>query len=497
MVARDLVGPGGPAVLVHLDFLGAPDIPALEAYLWRQLQTALSRRDPALVTRPMLEQLCREEIVLIRAAFGDGEECNRRVGEALLSIGQDSQQFSERALEYYIRAGRMPIVVFDNVDQLGVDTQAWIFTTAERFANHLGCVSVLVMREESYCQAQLRRQLTAYTIRPYHLSSPSFRDMIRVRIDFATRRASEVRAIAELARFAGQLLEFFDVLRHSVFDKNRNISRLIEAVSFGNMRIALDLFNNFITSGATNTPEILERYHVSGRYSVPFHQFAKSVILGDYRYYKQSRSLIMNVFDISEARNSSHFTVLRILKFAGGGFGARRSSEGFFDLQELVNAMVDVFDNEEDVLRNISSLMQLGRQLVELDTRRCDSLEGATSIRITSAGQYYLHFLVQSFAYLDLVFHDTPISSSGLVDRLARLMPETEMGARFARVEMFLEYLQEEEPRELGGLGLPQEESYFYGPFMGRIRAQYEREKGFILDRFRDRGLSIEPRAGA
>jgi hypothetical protein len=369
IVAKDLVAAGGPAILAHLDFLGAPDVPSLEPFMWGKLQTALSRRDPALLTRAVLERLCESELKLISEAFGSTPEAERRTGEVLFGLGNDPARFSERVLQHYIRLGKMPIIVFDNVDQLGLDTQTWIFTTAERFANHLGCVSILVMREESYCQAQLQKQLTAYTIRPYHLSSPNFREMIRLRIDFATRHAaSEKGRQGSPDRYYQELLDFFEVLRRSVFDKNRNIARLIEATSFGNMRLALDLFNNFITSGATYTQEILERFRASGTYSVPFHQFAKSVILGDYRFYKQSRSLVTNVFDISEARNSSHFTALRILRFLGGGFGARRTTEGFLDLQDLVNAMVDVFDNEEDSLRTIAKLMALGKQLVELAT---------------------------------------------------------------------------------------------------------------------------------
>ena len=77
--------------------------------------------------------------------------------------------------------------------------------------------------------------------------------MIRVRIDFATRRAAELRGDPgpPLATQAREILDFFEILRRSVFDKNKNISRLIEAVSFGNMRLALELFNNFMVSGAT------------------------------------------------------------------------------------------------------------------------------------------------------------------------------------------------------------------------------------------------------
>ena len=123
--------------------------------------------------------------------------------------------------------------------------------------------------------------------------------------------------------------------------------------------------------------------------------------------------------------------------------------------------------------------------MLELDTHRGDSLEGADSIRITSAGQYYLHYLAKSFAYLDLVWHDAPLATAGMCDALARAMPETEMLRRFARVELFLDYLNEQEQGELRERNLLQSESAFYGPFVPQIRGQYEREEAFIRQRYR------------
>jgi hypothetical protein len=482
IVARDIVSPGGPAVLARLDFLGGPDtLAGLDTFMWRRLAQIFQQQDSALLKRPALEELCGARLDIIREAYSHSNEAQSRIDDAVFSVANDPERFAEGAIAYYIRRGRMPIVVFDNVDQLGVAVQTHIFTTAERFANHLGCLAILVMREESYCVAQLRRQLTAYTIRPYHLSSPGFRDLIKVRIEFATRRAAELRdsGPAGTATYR-EILDFFEILRRSIFHKNKNIVRLIESVSFGNMRLALDLFNNFIISGATNTPEMFRIFRSHGGYSVPFHQFAKSVILGDYRFYKESRSRILNAFDIGDARNASHFTTLRVLEFTLGNY-ARKTAEGFVDLQSLINAMIDDFDNEEDTFRTIGRLIEHDRQLLELDTRRCDSMEGATSIRVTTAGQYYLRFLVQSFAYLDLVWHDTPLDSSGLADSLARIIAETDMRTRFLRVEMFLDYLNEEEQEELRDRALPQTGHFFYGPFMPGIRRQYEREKSFIV----------------
>ena len=212
------------------------------------------------------------------------------------------------------------------------------------------------------------------------------------------------------------------------------------------------------------------------------------MILGDYRFYKESRSLVLNVFGVTDARNADHFTTLRILKFTSGTYGGRKTAEGFINIQSLINAMVDNFDNEEDTLRTIGKLIELGRQLLELDTRRCDSLERASAIRITSAGQYYWHYLVKSFAYLDLVWQDTPLDSAGLADILARGIAETEMGARFERVERFLAYLQEQEKLELSERALPQDGDFFYGPLIPDIRKQYDREKAFIVGRTRRTG---------
>ena len=105
----------------------------------------------------------------------------------------------------------------------------------------------------------MQKQLTAYSIRAYHLSSPSFRDLIRLRLEFATNAAARLREEGTLVGLsendhasADEILEFCNLLRNSVFNENYHIVRLLEAVSFGNMRLALDLFSTFLLSGATN-----------------------------------------------------------------------------------------------------------------------------------------------------------------------------------------------------------------------------------------------------
>src|SRR5947208_1786757 len=64
-----------------------------------------------------------------------------------------------------------------------------------------------------------------------------------------------------------------------------------------NMRLALDMFTLFMTSGATDVDKMLRIYHESGSYFVAFHEFVKSIMLAERRYYKDESSQIINIFE--------------------------------------------------------------------------------------------------------------------------------------------------------------------------------------------------------
>jgi hypothetical protein len=489
VVAPDLIQEDGQGMLVYLDFLGAPDHPEqLDVFLWETTTRAIQTAEPKLRTRVYLEQIFSEDIKVIREIFGEGVNVNDRVNSHIIQWFENPKKYAESALRYCARTARLPIVVFDNVDQLRFEAQTQLFTAAQQFAHAFGCLSILVLREESYSAALMKKHLTAYTIRPYHLSSPRFKQLLELRINFAVNEAVQrARGIeaGDEEKVYGEIVTLFDLLRRSILGTNRNIIRLVESIAYGNMRLALNLFNTFITSGATNVPKIIKTYRTSGGYSVPFHEFAKSVMLGDYQYYKESRSLVLNLFNVSRAPNASHFTTLRVLKYLQERGGDKGRSEDFIRLQSLITDFADIFNNEEDCKQTLLRLIAVDRQLVELDSRRPDTLEGATTVRITASGTYYLDFMANAFQYSDLVWHDTPFSTSGISDSLTRLIHESDMMKRFERVEKFLEYLQQEESQELTDYGLTVQTPSFYGPFVPRIRQFYEREKRLIRQKLR------------
>jgi len=228
-------------------------------------------------------------------------------------------------------------------------------------------------------------------------------------------------------------------------------------------------------------------YSKTGIYYVPFHEFAKAVILGDRRFYRESESKVLNVFDVGPERNSSHFTCLRLLSFLMQYHGASSPEGlGYASISRTLGVFVDIMDNEEDFVRSADKLLR--KALIEVDTRSTESIQGASYVRITAAGWYYLNYLSRAFAYLDLVLQDTPVDDDKVYTSLLAQIKQVELAIeteakkeerlelRFKRVNIFLDYLEREEQSEREKYGLDKIDGPIARPIVGAIREQFDRE---------------------
>ena len=170
--------------------------------------------------------------------------------------------------------------------------------------------------------------------------------------------------------------------------------------------------------------------------------------------------------------------------------------QGYLELARLLSGFEEIFDNREDFLSTINRLVK--SQLVEANTRSTESIEGASHVRVTSAGWYYLRYLVRSFAYLDLVLQDTPFDDvqveknlrqsvfdvDNLIDHEDRKLERVR--TRFARVRAFLDYLNKEEETERKEFELDKYKSPIAQPVVQEIREQFEKEEKWIERRLRE-----------
>jgi hypothetical protein len=499
------------ALWFHLDFLEAPIDPAtVEAYAWQELLKQLRSRyaNNNFETRRNIKKAfadnCQTLSQTLRAFTMPAGEFENALSPYLEKWQANVPEYAPRLLRVIQKDRRAKVILFiDNVDQLSPSHQGQVFLLAQRITRAIDSLTILALREESYYTANLQRTLTAYTSRKFHIASPYFRKMIDSRIRYALDILERSRGPVEYVLGRGiqidrkAVADLLRIVEKSIFEGNRNIARFIEAICFGNMRQALDMFTLFMTSGATDVDKMLGIYEREGAYYVAFHEFVKSIMLGDRKYYKDEASPIMNLFDCGSDRNSSHFTCVRIIRALSIRRGeSSREGQGYVEIGPFLSKSEDIFDNKQDFLRSLDRLLM--RQLIEANTKSTESTAGASHVRLTSAGWYYFTYLVKSFAYLDLVLQDTPINDDSVAQRLTSLLGQVDnlsdgegsrlerTQVRFKRVREFLDYLETEERREAAAFGLETRGDVWDQSFIPEIRQQIETEFAWIERRLRE-----------
>jgi hypothetical protein len=78
-------------------------------------------------------------------------------------------------------------------------------------------------------------------------------------------------------------------------------------VSGGNTRLALEYLSSSIGSGYVDTARILDVSATGRVYTIPVHDFMRSIIFGETDLFDPRVSRIVNVFDISVGDEREHF----------------------------------------------------------------------------------------------------------------------------------------------------------------------------------------------
>ena len=391
-------------------------------------------------------------------------------------------------------------LVIDNVDQHTPELQQKIFQVTKNICASQKIIAILSLREESFVSATQKGVQDAYYTHAFHIPSPVFRKLILVRLNYIINMLSK-KSIVEIKSEIGtqielteekikEILNFFNIIRDSIDEggQGSSINNFLTSISAGNMRKALKMFNNFLTSGNTNIKEILSIYDTNGFYKIPYHAFIKSVILGDSRYYLSDKNpYTFNLFDINTNFSSSHFLHLRILNYAFNNFSnISPVGKGFIEISKLKEEAKDFFITPESI---DDSLLKLAKyDLIQFENQSQKDLTKASYFAITSTGSYYLTQLLSRFVYLDLIWMDTPISDKEVLSKLKHRMhlfnEETNLEKiekRFQRVDIFLDYLRQAEQQEFILHPEYKDSRLMEREFVSEILSKFGDQKEYIL----------------
>lgn len=474
------------AVISLIDLLDTPETDRNDIYqtIWTNLVSDLDVDNLLSSSRESLGALFQDrfDVALRQDLFGLHENTDRYNEKLNLLIREwkgDKKYCAQRLALHWAHKHKAPIVVIDNTDQYSRDIQEFCFATAQEISHALGCLTIVSMREERFYESSIRGTLDAYQNSGFHISSPVPQEVFSRRLAYVisllsvnnSRRDSLIAAEVDPEVFR-RCVRLFQIYESEFRNPDSHLSNFLTACAHGNVRLALDLFRGIVTSGYTNVFEMT----TPNTWNVQVHQVIKPIMIPSRFFYEESRSAIPNIYQVRGKKFGSHFTALRILSRLAQG--ADVANPPFLPSAVIVSEIDGTFGMIEDCRSNLDMLLKF--RLIEANNRMDEYSSELDGVRITAYGLYLYKELSRAFSYLDLVSCDCAVFSKSVSQEISfysnseyQLFSRGErvarLEARIKRARRFIEYLEQDEAREIQFFALQSGAA-----FMPKVREGFE-----------------------
>ncbi|WP_333669016.1 hypothetical protein [Acinetobacter guillouiae] len=449
------------AKFIFVDLLErSPDKEEIKSYIYDKMIESLDKNNVLDSSREELLIFFKDEyqLALKQDLYGFEEnstEFNKTLNSLVRTWKNEKLNIIKKLVKKWNSNHKGCIFILDNTDQFSNHIQDYCFQIAHLISNELNCLVIISMREERYYSSKIHGMLDAFQNSGFHISSPLTKLVFDRRINFVlTKLEDESFCLSEFNASKESTLikvikRFFETLRFEFKKDDGHLNSFLNSCAHGNIRIALDLFRDFIKSGYTNVDEMVNS---NTYWSIKIHQVLKPLMIPYRFFYNEELSAVPNIFKVRDLKNGSHFTALRILQQL-----SINSSEGYLSIGFLKEFFNDTFDMLKDFEINIDILLKSG--LVESNNRidfYCDDVD---SIKITSYGSYFYTYLYKYFTYLELVCVDSGMFDEQKANEIAELsklefksLRATQrverVQIRLEKAEKFISYLEDQEKRE-------------------------------------------------
>lgn len=474
------------------DLLDTPETKSeITDSIWDQVVDKLDVEDLLKGGRDQLLSLFRERFGIEKSQYlvglpEDSKEYNLELNKLVRGWASDKKYVAKSLVEFWAGKHKGCVVVVDNTDQFSPAIQDYCFTIAQDIAKNLGCLVIISMREERFHASRIHGTLDAFQNSGFHISSPVTKAVFEKRIGFVLEKLNDESfcqnefSVSSSSRKVKDLQKLFRILakEFSVGDSSP-LTGFLNACAHGNIRLALELFRDFLKSGYTNVGEMVG---VRGLWTLKIHQVLKPVMMPYRFFYDESQSSIPNIFQVRNKKNGSHFTALRILKKLSDGIDP--ANPFYVSIGELKEFFSDKFNMVEDFELNIDIFLKW--DLVEANNRVDFYSDQVDSVKITNYGLYIYNNLSSFFTYLELISTDCGYYDESIANDIVHLSKQDfalfkarkrveRVKARLDKAETFIDYL----------LGEEQAEVDFYRDdeptFMPFIKESFLKEKDSVL----------------
>jgi acetolactate synthase small subunit len=328
------------------------------------------------------------------------------------------------------------VLILDNADQRQPDVQREAFMTAQAVAAKWPVAVILAMRPDTFHASRRSGVLAAYHAQAFAVTAPAIRRVLERRLAFAMRLATGELVLPSLKQVRVNIPTLAGVIaqvKRSVSEVGQ-VRDLIEAIASGNVRVALEVLIDLVTSPHISPEWMLEKAKSSPA-PLRLHHALQAVALRDKVYYTPSGSRIANLFAVSTREGREHFVLPLLISWIAST--SAQASAGFVATPTIYSTLQSLGFTRRQIAQALDRALEFS--LLETGTRE-PSPAGLPPLgyRAREVGLFHVRELVTHFLYVDLVLVDTPI----LDDTIRSLIQDVKaMDERLDRAERFREYL--------------------------------------------------------
>jgi hypothetical protein len=381
---------------------------------------------------------------------GDNIKTEEKLNELIDLDFKAVEPYVEKLLTY-ISNKQLCIIVLDNIDLYEDESlEVSVFSEGIALSKKIKSNIIVSIRDTTYVKHRNEATFNAYELKKLWLDPPPFKEVLSKRLLLARQilkgKQANVILHNNTTLVIPDLSIFFDIVQSSLL--NEINGKFIESLSDGNIRRGLILINNFLSSGHVRADLAIKNYlSQNDFFSFPLHEVFKGAVLGHWKFYREDRAEVINLFDAK--LNSKTLQLIRVYLIH---FLLIRAKE-YDKVNTPVKLIIDTFSKigiSENLLIQTLQLL-LRNNLVKSSSS--ENISQTSSISISQSGSYYLGTMANRFEYLESIMFDTSINDDEVWDKLCFYTGVIEnypnvnerIQNRVKRMNVFLGYLEQVE----------------------------------------------------
>ena len=346
----------------------------------------------------------------------------------------------------------LPVIVFDNADHFTIEFQEAVYQYARSVHAKAASLTILPITDRTSWQLSRQGALQSFEHEALFLPTPSMRSILQRRITYlvdkiaAEERAEDGRYFTERGiRLSLPDLAGFVASLEGVLLRSPEVSDTIANLSNNDVRRALQITGELMSSPHIPVSRLVGA-HLSGSSSnVPLYLIERALVLGRYDIYPEDKSeFVRNMFALSDDVDTSPLLGLRLLRLLQDAPEEEHVGK-FLHVSDISAYMTAMQFSLSAVNTWLDAMLKSG--LCWAYDPTISTVYESDRVEISPSGVQHLRWATSDYDYVRTMALVSPLRSPATHKRLSELQSQPIRESWFQTVEVFIDYLLNEDSR--------------------------------------------------